>query len=100
MVIRSSAWAVAVAMSAVRLVNRSDSLAMVPGKSRRSLRDLPGTIARLSERLTNLTADMATATAHADDRITIGKRSYSRDDTPAALGDYLHNLPERVMQKQ
>jgi len=38
----------------------------------------------LTERLTNLTADMATATAHADDRVTIGNRSYSRDDTPAA----------------
>jgi N12 class adenine-specific DNA methylase len=68
--------------------------------ARRSVRDLPGTIGRLSERLTNLTADMATATAHADDRITIGNRSYSRDDTPAALADYLHTLPEKVMQKQ
>jgi hypothetical protein len=68
--------------------------------ARRSVRDLPGTIASLSERLSNLTADQATATAHADDRVTIGKRSYSRDDTSAALGDYLHTLPERVMQKQ
>ncbi len=68
--------------------------------ARRSVRDLPGTIASLSGRLSNLTADQATATAHADDRVTIGKRSYSRDDTSAALGDYLHTLPERVMQKQ
>ena len=42
--------------------------------ARRSVRDLPGTIASLSERLSNLTADQATATAHADDPITIGKR--------------------------
>ena len=68
--------------------------------ARRSVRDLPGTIASLSERLSNLTADQATATAHADDRVTIGKRSYSRDDTSAALGDTLQTLPERVMQKQ
>jgi hypothetical protein len=68
--------------------------------ARRSVRDLPGTIASLSGRLSNLTADQATATAHADDRVTIGKSSYSRDDTSAALGDYLHTLPERVMQKQ
>jgi len=68
--------------------------------ARRSVRDLPGTIASLSGRLSNLTADQATATAHSDDRVTIGKRSYSRDDTSTALGDYLHTLPERVMQKQ
>ena len=41
--------------------------------ARRSVRDLPGTIASLSERLSKLTADEATATAHADDPITIGK---------------------------
>ena len=41
--------------------------------ARRSVRDLPGTIASLSERLSNLTADQATATAHADDPITIGE---------------------------
>src|SRR6266852_2732107 len=68
--------------------------------ARRSVRDLPGSITSLSGRLSNLTADQTTATAHADDRVTIGKRSYSRDDTSAALGDYLHTLPERVMQKQ
>ena len=41
--------------------------------ARRSVRDLPGTIAGLSERLSKLTADQATATAHADDPITIGR---------------------------
>ena len=35
--------------------------------ARRSVRDLPATIASLSERLSKLTADEATATAHADD---------------------------------
>ena len=42
--------------------------------ARRSVRDLPGTIASLSERLSKLTADEATAKAHADDPITIGGR--------------------------
>ena len=41
--------------------------------ARRSVRDLPGTIASLSQRLSNLTADQATATAHATDPINIGK---------------------------
>src|SRR5947208_2177125 len=35
--------------------------------ARRSVRDLPGTVARLSERLSHLTTDQATATAHAAD---------------------------------
>src|SRR5271155_243802 len=42
--------------------------------ARRSVRDLPGTIVSLSERLSKLTADQATATAHAADPIIIGDR--------------------------
>src|SRR5436309_13491990 len=42
--------------------------------ARRSVRDLPGTIAKLTERLSKLSADQATATAHADDAITLGNR--------------------------
>src|SRR5260370_34639768 len=53
--------------------------------ARRSVRNLPSTIKSLSERLTNLTADEGTATAHAGDPITIGKRPYSREDAPAVL---------------
>src|SRR5438874_12312386 len=34
--------------------------------ARRRVRDLPGSIASLTERLANLTADMTTLTAHAD----------------------------------
>ncbi len=68
--------------------------------ARRSVRDLPATITSLNERVSKLTADEATATAHADDRVTIGNRAYSRDEVQGALGDYLHSLPERVMQKQ
>ena len=61
--------------------------------ARRSVRDLPGTIASLSERLSNLTADQATATAHADDPITIGGRTCSREDVSAVLGGQLDALP-------
>ena len=67
--------------------------------ARRSLRDLPGTITNLTDRLANLTADMATATAHADDRVAIGNRAYSRDEVQGALGDgiFLAELPYRLV---
>jgi N12 class adenine-specific DNA methylase len=61
--------------------------------ARRSVRDLPGTIASLTERLTKLSADQATATAHAGDPITIGNRTYLHDVEQAALGDKLDSLP-------
>ena len=66
--------------------------------ARRSVRDLPATIASLSERLSKLTADEATATAHADDPITIGGRTYPRDDVPAILGGKLDALPKNVRE--
>ncbi len=66
--------------------------------ARRSVRDLPRSVAGLSERLKSLIADQATAKAHEDDRMTIGDRSYSRDDAQAALADAVRRLPERVMQ--
>ena len=39
---------------------------------------------------------MNTATVHAGDRIIIGNRSVSRDDTMAALGNHLNSIPEKV----
>ncbi len=48
--------------------------------ARLSVRDLPATIASLSERLSKLTADEATAKTHATDPITIGGRTYPRED--------------------
>jgi N12 class adenine-specific DNA methylase len=66
--------------------------------ARRSVRDLPGTIASLSERLSHLTADEATATAHAGDRVTISNRAWSRDDTPGALAEQLDRLPNNVRE--
>jgi hypothetical protein len=64
--------------------------------ARRSVRDLPGTIASLSERLVKLTADDATATAHASDPTTIGSRARSREDAPAILAGQLDALPRNV----
>ena len=66
--------------------------------ARRSVRDLPGTIASLSERLSKLTADEATATAHAGDPITIGKRTCSREDVPGVLAGQLDALPKNVRE--
>ena len=66
--------------------------------ARRSVRDLPATIASLSERLSKLTADEATATAHAGDPITIGKRAWSREDAPAVLAGQLDALPRNVRE--
>ncbi|HJT77468.1 MAG TPA: helicase-related protein, partial [Gemmataceae bacterium] len=66
--------------------------------ARRSVRDLPGTIASLSERLSNLSADQATAAAHAGDPITLGSRAYSREDAPGVLGNQLEALPRSVRE--
>jgi N12 class adenine-specific DNA methylase len=66
--------------------------------ARRSVRDLPGSITSLSERLSNLTADQATATAHAGDPTTIGSRDYSREDAPGVLGSQLEALPRNVRE--
>jgi N12 class adenine-specific DNA methylase len=64
--------------------------------ARRSVRDLPGTIQSHNQRLSILTADEAATTAHASDPITLGKRSWSREDAPAVLADQLDHLPRNV----
>jgi ribonuclease HI len=64
--------------------------------ARRSVRDLPSTIESLNERLSKLSADEATATAHAADPIAIGKRSWSREDALAVLAERLDFLPRNV----
>jgi hypothetical protein len=64
--------------------------------ARRSVRDLPGTIASLSERVSKLSADDATAKARADDPITLAGRKYSREDAPAVLTGQLDAMPHNV----
>jgi hypothetical protein len=64
--------------------------------ARRKLRELPDTIEAFSERLSALSADLATAAAHAADPITIGTRACSQRDAPDALGHRLDSLPRQV----
>jgi hypothetical protein len=66
--------------------------------ARRSVRDLPGSIAGLSGRLSNLMADQATATAHANDLIKIGSRPCGREDVSAVLAGQLDSLPQNVRE--
>src|SRR5579875_1006892 len=61
--------------------------------ARRSQRTLPETIHSLKERLGNLTADMTTVKAHADDPLTLNGRTVFRDEAVAALGRALDILP-------
>src|SRR5262245_44173160 len=64
--------------------------------ARRSVRDLPGTIATINARLSKLSSDEATATAHAADPVIIGKRGWSHKDAPNALAGPLDRLPGNV----
>jgi hypothetical protein len=66
--------------------------------ARRSVRDLPGIIAGQSDWLSKLSADEATAKAHAADPITIDGRNYPREDIPAILGGALDALPKHVRE--
>jgi N12 class adenine-specific DNA methylase len=61
----------------------------------KAIRELPGSIARLKDRLAALSADQATVTAHARDPLIITGRS---GDAVAALGDRLDALPEKVRE--
>jgi hypothetical protein len=62
--------------------------------ARRSVQGLPATIASLSDRLSRLTSDAATATEHAGDRMTIGGHAYPPGDIAAVLGKRLEALPK------
>jgi N12 class adenine-specific DNA methylase/predicted RNA methylase len=66
--------------------------------ARRSIRELPQAIARLERRIEDLSADLATASAHQHDPLTVGGRAYGGDDALAALGRRLDALPEKVHQ--
>jgi hypothetical protein len=66
--------------------------------ARRNVRDLPATIASLSERLSKLSADEATTKSHADDPTKIGSRTYPREDIQEILGGKLDGLPKNVRE--
>jgi N12 class adenine-specific DNA methylase len=64
--------------------------------ARRSVRDLPGTIAGMSDRLAKLTTDQQILTDHAGDPIAIGGRTPAREDISDVLGGKLDALPRNV----
>jgi hypothetical protein len=66
--------------------------------ARRSLRELPETIARLKERIADLTADQATLAAQDGDPSTIGGRACNRSEALEPLGRRLDSLPEKVRE--
>ncbi len=68
--------------------------------ARRSVRDLPGTIKSLSERLANLMADHATLTAHVDAPTIVGRHTCSRDEAVVTLGRELDVVPKSVKDAQ
>ncbi len=65
--------------------------------ARRSIRELPDTIGRLTKRLDDLTADQTTLAAHERDPIHLG-REYASEDLPKALGRQLDRLPAEVRE--
>ncbi|MBC7818142.1 MAG: DEAD/DEAH box helicase family protein, partial [Planctomycetaceae bacterium] len=66
--------------------------------ARRNVNDLPKTISGLSERLSKLSADEATASTHATAPTAIGGRTYPREDIPEILGGKLDGLPKNVRE--
>src|SRR5699024_4689218 len=66
--------------------------------ARRNVKNLPTTIASLTERLDSLAADQATAVAHVGDLVTVGNRLCSPDKTLAALDRLLDALPFDVRE--
>jgi N12 class adenine-specific DNA methylase len=65
---------------------------------RRSLRELPATINRLTERVRDLTQDMATLAAHARDPISVNGRAYASEDASKAIGHRLDSLPLKLRE--
>jgi N12 class adenine-specific DNA methylase len=64
--------------------------------ARRSLKELPESIARLTQRVADLAADMATLAAHAGDPLTIGDRLYGEEDAAKPLARLLNTIPDKV----
>ena len=66
--------------------------------ARRSVRDLPGSINALSDRLGKICNDEAVAKARIDDPISIGSRTYPREDIMEVLCKKLDALPKSVRE--
>jgi len=66
--------------------------------ARRYRRDLPETISQLTKRVSDLEADQATASAHADDGIVIGDRPCDRELVADRLTARLGTVPDTVRE--
>src|ERR1700691_3972620 len=67
--------------------------------ARRSVKELPGTIATLADRLSKLAADEAVLNAHAGVPFIIGNRSIGRDDAVAVLARHLDSMPTNIRER-
>lgn len=68
--------------------------------ARRSLRTLPETIASLSQRLAQLTADRETLQAHIEDAVTIGDHQCDSEDPAGVLAAKLERMPKHVLERR
>lgn len=66
--------------------------------ARRNVRDLPATIAFLTERLSKLDADRTTTSNHAHDPLEIAGHQPPPEDVSTLLGKHLEALPQRVRE--
>jgi hypothetical protein len=66
--------------------------------ARRSVRDLPSTIASLNERLIKLSKDDETATSHAGGLITVGNHAWPHEDALKLLAGRLDTLPRNASE--
>jgi len=68
--------------------------------ARKSLKELPEKIARLTQRIAALAEDMATAQAHTDDPLTIGGKTCTKKEAMEKLGERLKALPRTVTENR
>lgn len=68
--------------------------------ARRSVRDLPETIQRLTRRQADLQTDLATVKAHGSDPITVAGRNAAGENVTRLLGERLDALPIRVGERK
>jgi N12 class adenine-specific DNA methylase len=64
--------------------------------ARRSIRELPADIQRLTKRVADLSADRATLSAHDRDPLTIGDHAYAEEDAQKPLARQLNAIPDRT----
>ena len=66
--------------------------------ARRNVRDLPGTIAALNQRLSQLASDHATIRVHGGPALILGGRPRAADEVFGVLASELERLPQRLRE--